>query len=312
VQNLLASVGTAVDEQVFLMGRPPMSEFLGHIATQTAEGETMDHAALAAAWRAANDRIRELERDEAGWSDDPSVGSIPHSLHALRDRVLADPMVQRTFAVIPFQIGVVELDRMVVYQKYINLAYVEELNGLIGPTPSEGDVFQFCLPTDRRHDPQVHGGRIGPNAWSFSSPSTDFRVLDLMLLQPMAISGFETSGAAVVVAGVAVGYGSNFLSALRVEGRLILNNGSHRAYTLRNLGITHAPCLIQNITRREELELVATPDIQERSELFIAHPRPPALKDYFDEELRMVLHVPRKNRQIRIAVQVEQLDVPAT
>jgi hypothetical protein len=64
--------------------------------------------------------------------------------------------------------------------------------------------------------------------------------------------------------------------------------------------------------RTPQLELVGTPDVQERSELFLTHPRPPVLKDYFDPELRMIVHVPRTNRQVRIAVQVEQLDVPAS
>jgi hypothetical protein len=311
VQSLLAPVGAIADEQVFLIGRPPMSEFLGYIATQTVEGQSIPQGALANVWRSANDRILQLERDESGWADSPTVDLLTKELNALRDKVLADPIVQRTFAVVPFEIGIVELDRMVVYQKHINLTYVNELKQLLGATPTDEEAFAFCLPVDRRYDPQVHVGRIGPNAWSFSSPSTDLRMLDFVLVDPSAISGLEMTGAAVAVAGVAVGYGSNYLSALRVENRLILNNGSHRAYTLRSLGVTHAPCLIQNITRPEELELIATVDVQERSELFLKHPRPPVLRDYFDDDLRMVVHVPRKNRQIRIAVQVEQLDVPA-
>lgn len=311
MQSLLAPVGAIADEQVFLIGRPPMSEFLGFVATQTVEGQTINHGALADGWRSANDRIRQLERDEAGWADNPKFDPVPEALHSLRDKVLVDPIVQRTFAVVPFEIGIVDLDRMVVYQKHINLTYANELKQLLGSAPTEEEVFGFCLPVDRRYDPEVRGGRIGPNAWSFSSPSTDLRMLDFVLVDPSTISGFETTGAAVAVAGVAVGYGSNYLSALRVEGRLILNNGSHRAYTLRSLGIAHAPCLIQNITRPEELELIATSDVQERSELFLKHPRPPVLKDYFDDKLRMLVHVPRKNRQVRIVVQVEQLDLPA-
>ena len=259
-----------------------------------------------------NDRIGQLERDEAGWADNPTVAPPPDMLVALRDKVLVDPIVQRTFAVIPFDIGVVELDRMVVYQRHVNLAYVGELKALLGAEPTDEDVFQFCLPVDRRFDPQVMGGRIGQNAWSFSSPSTDLRVLDLTTVDPGTIPGFEAGGAAVVIVGAVIGYGSNYLSALRVDGRLVLHNGTHRAYALRELGLTHAPCLIQNITRREELELVATPDMLERSEMYLTHARPPVLKDYFDPDLRMIVHVPRKERQLRIGVQVEQLDVPAS
>jgi hypothetical protein len=312
VQSILTPTTARADEHVFLIGRPPMNEFLGYIATQTAEGQTMNHGSLAAEWRRANDRIRQLERDEAAWADEATIAPLPGALTSLRDKVLVDPIVQRTFAVIPFEVGMVELDRMVVCQKNVNLEYVAELKQLLGSAPAEEDVFRFCLPVDRRYDPQVLGGRISQNAWSFSSPSTDLRVLDLTTVDPATIPGFESGGAAVAMVGAVIGYGSNYLSALRVEGRLILHNGTHRAYTLREIGHTHAPCLIQSITRREEFELVATPDMQERSETFLTHARPPVLKDYFDPELRMVVHVPRKDRQLRIAIQVEQLDVPAS
>ncbi len=312
MQNLLAPVGAVADEQVFLIGRPPMSEFLGYIATQTAEGQTTNQGALANEWRRANDRIRQLEQEEAGWADKPNIEPLPDALHELQAKVLVDPIVQRTFAAIPFEVGMVDLDRMIVYQKHVNLSYVNELKELLGKAPDEKDIFRFCLPVDRRYDPQVLGGRIGQNVWSFSSPSADLRLLDLAMIDPTTIEGFETGGAAVAVVGAVIGYGSNYLSALRVDGRLILNNGTHRAYALREMGLTNAPCLIQNITRRDELELVGTPDVKEQSEMFLTHPRPPVLKDYFDPELRMVVHVPRKNRQLRIAVQVEQLDVPAS
>ena len=54
-----------------------------------------------------------------------------------------------------------------------------------------------------------------------------------------------------------VGYGINAMNAIQVGNRLILNNGSHRGYALRSLDIAKAPCIIQRMTRRDELESYA-------------------------------------------------------
>ncbi|MCZ7673842.1 MAG: hypothetical protein M5U34_45335 [Chloroflexi bacterium] len=112
--------------------------------------------------------------------------------------------------------------------------------------------------------------------------------------------------------GLVVGFGSNFLNAIAAEGRLVLNNGSHRAYALRASGITHVPCIIQQVSRREELLVIGSNELRQNPDLYLKAPRPPLLKDYFDPKLRKVFLVPRRNRQIKVSFGVEQIDVPAT
>jgi len=72
---------------------------------------------------------------------------------------------------------------------------------------------------------------------------------------------------------MAVGFGSNFLSIIGASDQLILHNGSHRAYALRDLGITHATCVIQHIYSREELNVVASSAVAERPDVFVRQPR---------------------------------------
>src|SRR5437660_10413682 len=64
------------DEHVFLIGRPPMAEYLGYVKTQTVGGDAAAIGALADEWRAANDHIVDLENKEAGLADDPPVQEI--------------------------------------------------------------------------------------------------------------------------------------------------------------------------------------------------------------------------------------------
>jgi hypothetical protein len=111
--------------------------------------------------------------------------------------------------------------------------------------------------------------------------------------------------------GLGIGYGSNFLNVLHVENRLVLGNGSHRAYALRDLGITQIPCLIQRVTRRDELDLVASGEVASSPDRYLKVARPPMLRDYFDPALRKIVPVYRKNRVVRIQYVIEQTDIPA-
>ena len=300
-----------VDDHVFLVGRPPLVEFLGFIRTLAVEGQSANQGQLAHEWRVANDRVRELEDREAGWADNPAIESLNKSLEPLKDRLLEDPMFQRSFQIVPVDVSVVELDRLVVFQKHINLGYVRELQRRIGPQPQADEVFRFCLPFDHPHPP-IRQMQTAANGYTFISPSNDLRCVEAVFLRPELINGYTPSGPLAGVVGIFVGYGSNFLNVLHAENRLILNNGSHRAFALRNIGITHVPCIIQRVSRREELEVMGSGDVQQNPDRYLKAARPPLLKDYFDPALRKTVQVPRKHRLVKVSFGVEQADIPAS
>jgi hypothetical protein len=120
------------------------------------------------------------------------------------------------------------------------------------------------------------------------------------MLDPPQLTGYQPQGPPVAALALVIGYGSNFLNVASVENRLVLGNGSHRAYALRDLGVTHAPCIVQSVTRREELEVLGYGDLQQNADLYLKSPRPPMLRDYFDQELRKTVSVARKQPAIRV------------
>jgi hypothetical protein len=299
-----------VDDHIFLTGRPPLTEYLGFVMSNTVDGANIDRAALAHGWRVANDHVTELEITEAGFADDVLVAAPPESLAPLAEAVLGNPAIQRSYALMPISIGIVELDRLVVHQKAIDLGQIERLDPLIGNSPTEEDIFRICFPIDRSLDPPFVEQQRG-NGCTFLSPSNDFRYLDATLVHPSAVSGIDVPGAPVAMIVVAVGYGINVFAAARIEGRLVLTNGSHRAYALRNAGITHVPCLIQEVTRRDELEIIGVQELLTRPDAYLTAPRPALLKDYFDPELRIVASVPRKDRHVQVGINPAAMELPA-
>jgi hypothetical protein len=297
------------DDYVYLAGRPPLRSYLDFIKT-AADGHGADRRAIVEDWRAAQEHIRTLETTEAGWADDAPILPLGGHLEHLRQELLRDPVFQNAVDRLPTDIAVVELDRLVVYQKHIDLRYVELLKERLGPAPGDEDIFRTCLPAHHPH-PEVRWMQILEDTWVCVSPSNDLRSLGLTVLAPSQVVGYRASGPLAGVVAAVVGFGSNFLHVFHAEGRLILNNGSHRAYALRDMGVTRVPCVVKHIASREELKAFAPSKITRNPDLYLKHPRPPLLKDYFDPRLRRVVPVPRKTRQVRVTVRVEETYLPA-
>jgi len=299
-----------VDDYIYLIGRPTLRQFLSFVRNRSRDGRRADAGALTDEWRAAASCIGKLERSEADCADHPVIQPLPAHLESLQEQFMRDSLVQHGFNTVPTQLGVVELDRLVVYQHHIDLSYVGLLKEKLGPSPSEEEIFRLCLPFDHRKPP-VKWARMHHDTYVFTSPSNDLRFLGAMPLDSDNVVRYPPPGALAGVVGLAVGFGSNFLSIISAYDRLILHNGSHRAYALRDLGITHAPCIIQHIYSREELNVVASTAVAERPDVFVKHPRPPLLRDYFDPKLRKIIPVIRRLRQVTVKFQVDEAYVPA-
>lgn len=298
-----------LDPHVFLVGRPPMGEYIGFVRGSLMDGggKLPADSALADDWRTANDHLRELERIEGGLADRPPMADPTGEALECARRLLSAPRFPQIHGATPTRIAMVELDRLVVYQKCLNLAHVDIIKEELGSQPSEGTVARVALGLDR-YCPPVRLMR-NQDVFTFVCDSKDLRFIEPMTLAPESFPAAARGVPAHCIA-FAVGFSQNCLGAIHFEDRLVLFNGSHRAYAFRDLGITHVPCLIQEISRREEIDLVAHRELSQRSDLYLKSPRPPLLKDYFDPRLRRIVPVVRSNRLIRVQLRVDQSDIP--
>jgi hypothetical protein len=301
-----AATGTA--ENLYLLGRPPLKEFLHYVRTHAVhppgDGELLDQ------WRAAHQLIQRLQTEEAGRADDPPIGKLGPDWESLLIPFLKDPLVRHGFNTVPTEVALVELDRLVVYQEHIDVTFARDLEQRLGPVPSREALFRTCLPFDHPQPP-VQWSRVRKDKYVFCSPSNDMRFLGAMPLDPDNIKDYPPPGSLVGVVGIAVGFGSNFLNAIYAERRLILNNGSHRAYALRRMGVTHVPCIVQHVASRDELELVASSRVRNAPDEYLKQARPSMLPDYLHPELRLVMPVHRRMRQVTVKFEVEEDYVPA-
>ena len=310
-RTIAAPIGVPANEMLYLTGRPTLRDFRRYIRKHATHPEAED--SLVEEWQAAHRHVQALEKIEAGIADNPLTRPLTETetnYEPLLIEFLKDPLVRNNFNTVPTEIALVKLDQLVVYQKNIDLTFVESLKKNLGPATDDEEIFRFCLPFDHPHPP-VKWARIHHDKYVFMSPSNDLRFLSAMPLESRHIANYPPPGSLVGVVGIAVGFGSNFMNAIRAENRIILNNGSHRACALRELGVTHAPCIVQHCSNRDELELVAAEDIVANPDLYLKNPRPPMLKDYFDPKLRKVFPARRRHRQVTVKFEVEEDSVPA-
>ncbi|MFO0699334.1 MAG: hypothetical protein U0236_08910 [Nitrospira sp.] len=298
-----------VDQHMVLLGRPPLKRFLDYVEDLAVDGRAADVRALTEEWHAARANIRDIAKQELGWVDKPTIRPLPAQLKALHDQLSKDPILQNGFRIETVDVGIVELDRLLVTQRHINLEHVQRLKRTLGTSPSEEDIFKFCLPFDHPQ-PLTRWRQTDGNTFVFISPSNDLRFLDATVLTSDQLTGYPPPGSIAGVVGAVVGFGSNFLHAIHVEDRLVLNNGNHRAFALRDMGITHAPCLIRHMANREELRAATSSELRKNPDLYLKHPRPAVLKDYFDPRLHKIIDVHRTMSQIIVKVDVKCIEIP--
>jgi hypothetical protein len=297
-----------VRPEVWLLGQPPLNRYLNYVRDTTVNGRDLARSQIIEEWRQANDYYGELEVREAGVADDPEIRELDPVLAPLVRELMADNRWRRGFDTVPALVAMVELDRLIVSQLHVDLVHTETLQARLGSAPTPEALFRFCLPLDRAEAP-VQVRRAGSQRFLFWSESSDFRFHDPVLLDPGQIDGHDPCGPLAGVVGLMVGYGSNFLNVVQSDGRLILSNGYHRAYALRALGVTHAPCILQTATRRDELDLIASRTVLEDPAFYLKAARPPLLKDFFDARIRKVLQVRKMLRVVELKFEVKEFEI---
>lgn len=285
---------------VWLLGQPHLEEYLSFVKDRVVGGDQVAPRILVDEWRAANEIYYELEQVESGDADRMKTKPISKNLDALAAEVRTHPYYQKTFDSLPTVIEMVELDRLVVWQSHVANHFANVRGEALGAKATPEELFRFCLPLDA-DAPPVQVKQVGSDRFQFISPSTDLRAHDAMLLDSAQLSTIESYGPVAAAMRLVVGFSANFLSGIRSDNRILLHNGYHRAYAMRALGITHAPCVVQTVTRKDELSLLADTRVTSDPGFYFKAARPPMLRDFFNPALRKLLWV----RPIDTVVEVQ-------
>jgi hypothetical protein len=292
----------------FLAGRPPLGELLAFVGAHGDRASCSDAGVLAEAWRRANDRVRSLAKTEHGLVDGGHVLDLPKASAVLGSEVAQRPLFRAVFGLVPADIKLVYLPSLVVFQKYVNMTYVTALRGALGDDSSPASVFELCLPSRPTADAEMQ--QLAANSFVFTSMSNNLRFLEAVRLDASGFIGKSVPGTVTGAIGLLIGLAANMMNVVQAEGRLVLNNGCHRAVALLAQGIELAPCVVQRVTRREELEVVANAAFATNPDRYLTEPRPAVLRDFLDPELCVEVPITRRRRHVKVTFGVEVTDVP--
>lgn len=298
----------AHSEEAWLLGQPPLQRYLDYMQDTAIGGAQMSRSALVDEWRAANDYWYELEQSEREIVDQVEIRELDSSLKPCADEVMASSRYRRGFNELPTRFAMVELEKLIVSQRHVDIHHTERLKKRLAHDCSAEKLFWFCMPIHGAETP-VDMRRLGSKRFMVWSKSSDFRFHEAALLEPAQITGYEPFGPVGAAVGIMLGYGSNLLNVIQSDKRLLLHNGHHRAYAMLEMGITHAPCIIRTVTRRDEFNLLASADAASDPSFFFRAARPPLLKDFFDPRIRKVVRVPQLMRLLEINIDVKEHEI---
>ncbi|MFC4930751.1 hypothetical protein [Massilia sp. GCM10023247] len=303
--NETLAQAASTEQEMWLLGQAPLRKYLDFIEDIGSGPKPGNHTALVQEWSAAAAWYEELAEREPGIADKLDCRPIDPALAPLADEILAIDRYQRTFDHLPARLAMVELAHLVVCQNHVTRSFVDRLKERLGPHPEPAALFRFCLPAQDSQAP-VQIRELGSKRYEFRSDSTDFRFHEPVLLKPHQLAEYASFGSVAAAVGLVVGYSSNFLNAVCDDdsGRLLLHNGYHRACALLELGITHVPCVVQTVTSRDELDLIAKPIVASSPGYFFNAPRPPLLKDFLDPKIRKLLPIRKVSRVVEVSFEV--------
>lgn len=305
LQQAIAAAQPAAYQEAWLLGQPPLRKFLDFIDDSAIDAATLDRPALVRQWSDAALYYETLEEREANVADHPQAPAPDPAMAPLIDAVMASTRFTRTFDRLPSTIEMVDLANLVVCQNHVTQNFVTDLQARLGAAPDPAALFRFCLPMGDAPAP-FHIRTAGSRRYVFRSDSTDFRFHEPKLLQGEQLGGHDAFGVVAGALALIVGFSSNFLNAVRDDdrGRLLLHNGYHRACALLAQGIRYAPCVVQTVTSRDELDIVAKSIVANDPGYFFNAPRPPLLKDFLDPRIRTLIPVKKMARVIEISYEV--------
>ncbi|VVB59320.1 Uncharacterised protein [uncultured archaeon] len=292
---------------LFPYGTTTQAEVVSTIKSMCTEEDIQSLESIIAEWRGASKYFMELVSAERGAPESIDGMEIDAAYKPRLEKIASNAFFKRTFFTVPTEFKLVEIEKLVAPQKFVDLDYVQQLKETLPREPKMDDLINFCLELRQNTPPKKLS--VAPNSFVYSSSNPDFRFLG-GYSKPLTEDDVKASMGGMPAAAIVllVGYGTPRCNALSIGKRMILNNGFHRMYALLDMGIKYAPLVIQKIAH-PELE-IAPEIIGVPREYLVRHPRPVMMKDFFDKMLVRVIHRKPAIKEVRISWNAQQSSVP--
>ncbi len=308
VPNIAVSTSFSKQQYLYAYGSP--AEIQHFIRTQAHEDESKKLPEILKKWQSVQQKVNTTLQNEAGLADNISIQAIPSEHNSLIKSIAENQIFQKTFSSFETVFAIVEIDKLIVKQRTINEDFVKKLQKSYPAKPTFNELIDICLSPNRDMEPIQHLELPAQTpVHVFSSPNIDLRFLGSAIkkLTPDDLQ-YAQGGLPAAAIITFVGYGGATVNAYQAGKRLILNNGMHRVYTLRSMGVTYIPIAIQKV---DPSSPIVSDLFGNASQYFCAHPRPTLMKDFFEADFTLTVNIPRLIQTVTIGVNANIHGVPA-
>lgn len=307
------------EEKLFLLGFMPMNEISGLVVGEL--GESVDLKRIKELWLPKTKEAQQLVQTDKRLLDDEKLKEIvkdldpkyENKIKEVKEKLDLNPFWQAN----KYSIKLVKIDELITLQGGVNLDRANKLSKNISKNATMEQLIDYTIDMDRKPE-LIHHHQISNNAILFSTDNHDVRPGKIEVRQiPKDIDqdiSKENIPAVVlpVMEGDAVIYclkTFNFVplpnGTQKKNYYLRIQNGLHRAYALRSLGIEYMPCLVVEPTSLAEAGLITGQWTPERRAQEVSI-RPPLMKDFFNSNLTEKFDVRKTKMCIKVEWKIEK------
>lgn len=287
-----------LQNKLLLFGALTQGEISNYIRLNCIKEEIENIEETLKEWRIASKNFHELIKTEGDIVDSIKIEEINSKFSNKLQEISNDKLFKKTFSALPIDFKMVEIDKLIATQRNVNLDYVQKLKEGFPKELSDADLIEICLSVEREKD-EIKEGFTASNEYTFSCANPDFRFLG-GFPKPVTeedIKASFTGGLPIASITLLVGYGGVPINIIAVGNRMILNNGFHRVFALKERGIDFIPVVVQHVSN-PDLEF---PTMLLPKDYLIKHERPCIIKDFFDNKLIRKFKVKQNLKNVKIS-----------
>jgi len=194
----------------------------------------------------------------------PGPEGVPEDWRPHLEAVVARPLFQRLYGELPWRFAAVPVASLIAVQAHLHFTHALRR---AGAQPGTADVLELCLPV-QPEALELWGGvtRGDPPSVSLMTRDPNVQITAAkMETQPLRVT-------------FTIGKTALFLQVARLDGRLYLKNGTHRAVGLAAAGVRLLPCVLVDVADVDGL-----PKLLPFRALRSDHP--PLVTDFLDPDL---------------------------
>lgn len=305
------------EEKIFLLGFMPPGEVNGLVVSELGESFNLDR--VKKLWVPKSQKVNELFVSDMHIIDDETMGDVvkdidqkySNKLEVIENQLKSNPFWQANKHVIKM----VKIDSLITLQNNVNFDRAIKLAEKIKKDATVEELLDYTFDFNRK-SPVIRSHLISNNEILFSTNDHDVRPGKIEVRKISKYAENEENGTIPALV-IPIVEGESFIYCVRTYNMqpmpdgtlkkvyyLALQNGIHRAYALRSLGIEYMPCLIIDPLTVGETNMLMGNWPPERLQQS-ASQRPPLMKDFFNPELTEKFRVPKTTRCIKVEWKIE-------